>query len=56
MSFPAPEPASAHPDNGAGTGGDQAVAFLNALLPPSPAERSRAFAALLRAMTSRTVR
>lgn len=31
---------------------DQAVEFLTALVPHSPAERTRAFAALLRTMTA----
>lgn len=31
---------------------DQAIAFLTALVPPAPTVRSRAFAALLRAMTT----
>lgn len=48
-----PEPVdTAHP---APAQTDAAVEFLAALVPPSPGERTRAFAALLRAMTTPAV-
>lgn len=37
-------------------GQDRAVEFLTSLAPPSNAERTRAFAALLRALTAEPVR
>lgn len=46
----------APPAHAAPTAEDEAVAFLTALVPPSAAERSRAFAALLRAMTAAPAR
>ena len=61
MSYPFP-PQDAHTADGTPQGArspaiappeeDQAAIFLAALLPPSPAERTRAFAALLQVMTA----
>lgn len=49
MSFPSPSPTLGDvPD-------DDAVTFLTSLMPTSPAERSRAFSALLRALTATSI-
>lgn len=56
VSFPAQQPAAAPSDHFAaaptGAHEDQAVQFLASIAPPSNAERTRAFAALLRAMNT----
>ena len=47
-----PSAAAPAPTTAQGVDQDAAVEFLRSIAPPSPAERTRAFAALLRALTA----